>query len=326
VQAADGPQAEIVAPRTLVIGGAGFIGSHLVPCLLATGREVTVLGRRRAPASPLPPGAAYVAGDFGDRGMIGALLARHAEVVHLAYASLPKTSYEDPLADLQQNLPAAVQLFTGAAAAGCRLILVSSGGTVYGQARAPLIAEDHPTEPISPYGVTKLALERYAHLFAVTHGLKVVCLRPSNAYGAGQQAHLGQGFVATAMASAMAGLPVGVFGKHGTQRDYIYVSDVAAGIARAVERGTPGATYNLGTGVGSSNLDIVREMAPLMRELGKELRVEHLPERVFDVQMNVLDASKLRNDTGWAPKVTLGDGLVMTRDWLLRNAHGRAPR
>lgn len=287
---------------------------------------MTVLGRRPSPPGPLPAGAAYVAGDFGDRSVIVDLLARHSEVVHLAYASLPKTSYEDPLADLLENLPAAVQLFTEAARAGCRLFLVSSGGTVYGQAREPLIAEDHPTEPISPYGVTKLTLERYAHLFAVTHGLKVVCLRPSNAYGVGQHAHSGQGFVATAMASALAGRPVGVFGKLGTIRDYIYVSDVAAGITGAIERGTPGGTYNLGTGVGSSNLDIVRAMAPLLGEIGIECRVEHLPERVFDVRANVLDASKLRRDTGWAPKVTLRDGLLMTRDWLLRNGHGRAPR
>ena len=168
------------------------------------------------------------------------------------------------------------------------MILVSSGGTVYGEATHLPIREDHPTNPISPYGVTKLTLEKYAHLYATTHGLKVICLRPANAFGVGQRPHAGQGFVSTAIASCLRGQPIKVFGQRGTVRDYIYVSDIAAGIVCALDRGRLSETYNLGSGAGQSNMDVVEAFMPLMREIGCEARVEHLPERVFDVQTNVL--------------------------------------
>jgi UDP-glucose 4-epimerase len=122
-------------------------------------------------------------------------------VIHLAYATVPNTSFDNPLADLLQNLPPTVELFSKVAERSGRLILVSSGGTVYGQAVQLPILENHPTNPISPYGVTKLTLEKYAHLYAVTKSLKVICVRPGNAYGVGQYPYIGQGFVSTAMAS-----------------------------------------------------------------------------------------------------------------------------
>ncbi len=301
---------------TLVIGGAGFIGAHLVPMLIATGRRVTVLGRSATPRNKLPEGATYVADDFGRHDLIRDLLDRHREVVHLAYTTVPNTSFENPLADLLENLPPAVQLFSEVADRGGKLILVSSGGTVYGEATELPICEDHPTKPISPYGVTKLTLENYAHLYAVTHGLKFVCVRPANAYGVGQRPFAGQGFIATAMASAMKGMPIKIFGQRGTIRDYLYVSDLASGIVSALEHGKLSETYNLGSGVGLSNLEVIEIFKPLMREIGCEVRVENLPERAFDVKANVLDSTKLQAHTGWQAKVGFDDGLRRTREWL----------
>ena len=117
---------------TLIIGGAGFIGASLLPILQATGRQVTVLGRKAKPMYDLPEGATYAKGDFGQNDLLQRLLDRHQEVVHLAYATVPNTSFENPLADLLQNLPPTVQLFSEVAARGGKLVLVSSGGTVYG--------------------------------------------------------------------------------------------------------------------------------------------------------------------------------------------------
>jgi UDP-glucose 4-epimerase len=148
--------------------------------------------------------------------------------------------------DLLQNLPPTVQLFSEAAVRGTKLLLVSSGGTVYGEADELPISETHATKPISPYGVTKLTLENYAYLYAATHDLKFVCVRPANAYGIGQKAFVGQGFVATALASAMRGMPIKIFGHCGTIRDYLYVSDLASGIVSALEHGHLSETYNLG--------------------------------------------------------------------------------
>ncbi|MGZ8983216.1 MAG: NAD-dependent epimerase/dehydratase family protein [Methylotenera sp.] len=302
--------------NTLVIGGAGYIGAHLASHLISTGRQITVLGRSLTPRNDLPDGVTYVAGNFGQHDLICGLLDRHQEVIHLAYATVPNTSFENPLADLLQNLPPTVQLFSEMADRGIKLVLVSSGGTVYGEAVELPISETHPTKPISPYGVTKLTLENYAYLYAATHGLKFVCVRPANAYGVGQQPFVGQGFISTAMASAMRGQPIGIFGQSGTIRDYFYVSDLAAGIVSALERGLLSETYNLGSGVGLSNMDVIKAISPLMEAIGREVKVEHLPERTFDVKANVLDSTKLQKHTGWKPEVEFNDGLRRTREWL----------
>jgi UDP-glucose 4-epimerase len=304
--------------NTLVIGGAGYIGAHLIPGLLATDRKVTVLGRKSTPLHELPQGARYISGDFAHTALISELLDQHDEVIHLAYATVPNTSFEYPLADMLQNLPPTVQLFSEAANRGIKLVLVSSGGTVYGEAIELPIREDHPTKPISPYGVTKLTLESYAHLYRMTHGLQCICVRPANAFGVGQRPFSGQGFISTAMASALCGQSIGIFGLRGTVRDYIYVSDLAAAIVKALEYGQVSETYNIGSGMGLSNMDVIEAMTPLINEIGFDLHIDHLPERIFDVKANVLDSTKLHEHTGWQPQVGFREGLLLTRDWLRR--------
>lgn len=280
---------------------------------------MTILGRGAVPAHGLPAGAAYVIGDFAQRELVRDLLESHQEVIHLAYATVPNTSFENPLADLLQNLPPSVQLFSEVANRGAKLVLVSSGGTVYGEASELPIRETHPKRPISPYGVTKLTVESYAHLYAVTHGLKFVCVRPANAYGVGQRPFIGQGFIATAIASAIKGMPIEIFGQTGTVRDYIYVSDLASGIVSALDHGHLSETYNIGSGVGLSNLEIVESLKPLMDEIGHEVRIKNLSERAFDVRANVLDSTKLQINSGWKPVIKFNEGLILMRDWLVRH-------
>jgi UDP-glucose 4-epimerase len=303
-------------PSTLVIGGAGYIGMHLLPRLQASGRRVAVMGRRATPSQVLPDGVTYIEGDFGQRELISSLLDRYQEVIHLAYATVPNTSFENPLADLLQNLPPTVQLFSEVAARGGKLLLVSSGGVVYGEAMTVPIREDHPTKPISPYGVTKLTLENYAYLYAVTHGLKFVCIRPSNAFGVGQRPFSGQGFISTAIASAIRGEPIKIFGQGKNVRDYIYVSDLASGIVCALEKGHLSETYNLGSKVGRSQKDVIDAISPLLNEKGCKVSLGYLPERVCDVKTNVIDSSKLKDHTGWQPSIAFVDGLRLTLEWL----------
>jgi UDP-glucose 4-epimerase len=292
-----------VVTRTLIIGGGGYIGMHLIPLLLTSGRHVTVIDSKEAPPVHFPPEATFISGDFGRLDQICPLLDRHEEVIHLAYATVPNTSFGHPLEDLLQNLPTSVQLFSEVAARGGLLILVSSGGTVYGESIEIPITENHPTNPISPYGVTKLTLEKYAHLFSRTHGLKVICLRPANAFGVGQMPFIGQGFVSTALASALIKKPVKIFGQRGAVRDYIYVSDIATGIFHVLERGQLSEIYNVGSGEGFSNMDVVEACSPMLSVIGCNIAVEHIPERVFDVKTNILCSRKLKAQTGWMPKM-----------------------
>lgn len=301
---------------TLVIGGAGYIGAHLVPQLCATGRRVTVLGRSATPRYTLPEEVVYVPGDFGDYDLIKSLLKNHQEVIHLAYATVPNTSFENPLADLLENLPPTVQLFSEAAENGVKLVLVSSGGTVYGEADQLPLKENHRTKPISPYGVTKLTLESYAHLYAATHGLRFVCVRPANAYGVGQRPFVGQGFIATALASGLRGIPINIFGKYGTVRDYLYVSDLASGIVSVLAHGHLSESYNVGSGIGLTNQDVIWRLETLLQENGLKVQIINLPEREFDVRANVLDTKKLHEHTGWIQQVDFDSGLRRTYDWL----------
>ena len=309
-------QSDKTLPGTLVIGGGGYIGANLLPMLVASGRRVTVLGRSVTPRYTLPQNVTYIADDFNKRDLLGSLLDHHQEVIYLAYATVPNTSFENPLADLLQNLPPTVQLFSEVADRGGKLILVSSGGTVYGEANQLPIQEGHPTRPISPYGVTKLTLENYAYLYSVTHGLKYVCVRPANAYGVGQRPFAGQGFISTVMASVMQKKPIPIYGENGTIRDYIYVSDIASGIVNALEHGRLSETYNIGTGTGLSNMEVIQALLPIMKIKMTDVQIDHLVGRAFDVKANVLDATKLQAHTGWKIKVTLNEGLKLTYQWL----------
>ena len=305
--------------KTLIIGGTGFIGSYTISLLLDTGRSVTVVGRSKESPFIQTDNLNYISGDFGDFAFICKLLDMHDEVIHLAYATVPNTSFENPLADLQQNLTPAVQLFAEAAKRGCKLLLVSSGGTVYGEAIDSPILENHPKHPISPYGLTKLTLESYAYLYGVTHALNFTVVRPANAYGPGQKPFMGQGFIATAIATAKEGKAIKVFGKVGTVRDYIEVSDLAAGIVSALLYGKTSEIYNIGSGIGLSNLEIIEKISVILKKYETDILTEHLPERLFDVKVNFLDSTKLKLDTGWMPKVSIDKGIEKTVKWHFGN-------
>lgn len=146
--------------------------------------------------------------------------------------------------------------------------------------------------------------------------MPVVCVRPANAYGEGQRPFVGQGFVATAIASVLKCREITLFGETGTIRDYIHVTDVANGIIAALDRGTPGSCYNIGTGVGRSNKDILDAIYPFAKSAGFEPQVKTLPERQFDVPVNVLDCNRLNTETGWQAIIPFEEGIERTWRWF----------
>lgn len=306
--------------KCCVIGGSGFIGQHLVQLLASQGKDLIVIGRNRLPSRTLPSGVRYIAGDYGDQSFLREVLVDVDEIIDFAYSSVPKTSFEDPVKDILNNLPSAVNLFEVASSLLIKkLVFVSSGGTVYGKAVKLPISEDHPTEPISPYGITKLAVEKYARMYHVLKGLSVVCVRPANAYGEGQIPYTGQGFVATAIASALEGREISMFGEQGVVRDLVYVKDVASGIAAAMKYCPAGECYNIGSGIGRSNQEIIEMLATIAKSKDIKLRVKVLPSRQYDVPANVLDSSKLQKQTGWFPNMSLMTGLEQT--WKFFKEH-----
>lgn len=313
----------MTAKKTGVIGGSGFIGEALVSLLLQKGREVTCVDQK-GPVRP-NPAVHYIEGDYGQESTLK-LLKGLDEVVLLAYSSVPKTSFEDPLADMLDNLPRALEFFKAAKSFGLKkIIVISSGGAVYGPTAVGAIQEDHPTNPISPYGITKLAIEKYALMYRHLYSLPVIILRSGNAYGPGQKPFTGQGFIATAMASVLQGQEIPLYGEGATIRDYVYITDLVEGILSALEKGQAGATYNLGTGVGRSNRAVLDTIKKLAETKNIAVRVRDFPGRNFDVPANVLDPKKLLEDTGWTPLMPFDDGVRRTWESYLAESLTNEP-
>jgi len=302
----------------LLIGGAGFIGGALTRRLLATGRDVCVLGRRVERPPLLEARASYISGDYGDSNLLSRALATADEVVDLAYSTVPKSSFEDPVFDITTNLPQAANLLRMAAGSRNvrRVLVVSSGGTVYGHARQPPVTEDHPTDPVSPYGITKLAVEKYALMYRALNGLPVLIARPANAYGPGQLPFRGQGFIATAMASILQQRPLTIFGGDRIVRDYIHVDDVVAGLLAVLDAGEAGHCYNVGSGVGRETDEVLRGILTAAGLTEAQLQVSRQPARPFDVLSNVLDSTKLASQSGWQPAVDFTAGVRDTWHWM----------
>lgn len=302
-----------------VIGGSGFIGRLVVQRLLACGREVRVIGRRPQPPDDLDMRAAYLSGDYGDTMFLKMALSGVDEIIDLAYSTVPKSSFEDPIHDITTNLPQAVNLFQVLAEKKNirKLVVVSSGGTVYGPALQVPISENHQTNPISPYGITKLAVEKYALMYHRLFNVPSTIVRPSNAYGEGQLPYRGQGFIATAIAAILKGEAVTVFGGDQIVRDYVHVMDVADGIIAALELGRPGLCYNVGSGIGLTTNEVLSFITVLAQQLGKAVVVEPRPLRAFDVPINVLDCSRIQAETGWRARIGFADGLERVWRWFL---------
>lgn len=299
--------------RTLVIGGCGFIGSHVVDQLRAEGHRLRVLDMRPEPFRPPVPDVEYFTGSFGCSDTIRAALEGVEVVVHLASTTVPATSNLDPVADIQGNLIATVQLLQimrGTKAQ--RLVFMSSGGTIYGIPHSDPVPEDHPLMPISSYGVVKAAIEHYLQMEQKLHGLDYVVLRAANPYGP-RQGHAGlQGVIGTYLWKIVRDEPIEIWGDGSVVRDFLDVRDLAQLVALAVRLPISGS-FNAGSGTGRS----VREIVDLCAELtGRELQPIYLPGRGFDVPRIVLDISRIRAATGWIPQTSLRNGMRDSWDWI----------
>jgi len=308
----------------VLIGGGGFIGRHVAAACLASGLTVRIAdvhnGKRApVPADGLPEGVEICVGDYREPTFVADVVKGAHAVVHLAHDAMHLNGRCDMAEEYERNILPAIRLMEACLdAAVQRFVFVSSGGTVYGNqpAGTPILESAH-TQPISLYGTAKLSIEHIAQLYFIQRQLPAIVVRPANAYGAGQLPFRGQGLIPTAFASAQHRKKVSIFGDGGAVRDYVHVTDIARGIVAAIQAGHLGNAYNIGSASGVSTRRILTDyVIPLVENDQLSLDVAYLEERKADVQYNVLDYSKLHDHTGFAPTVSLDQGMRDVWAWL----------
>jgi UDP-glucose 4-epimerase len=299
----------------VLIVGAGFIGSHICRQLLSEAHVVRILTRSipEAAHARLLEGAEVRIGDATDPAAVSAALSGIDWVIFGAGGLVPAASQANPIPDISLALrPLLTVLDAVGRSAVTGFTYLSSGGTVYGRAATPLIREDHPTDPITAYGVLKLAGEKFTGLYAQQSGTPTRILRCANVYGEGQRTDRGQGVVGTFLSALRQGAPVSLYGGGAMVRDFVHAGDVATAVSRlrpALPMTDAGyEIVNVGSGVGVS----VSGLLSMMQEvLGVKATVRRMAGRPFDVERNVLDIGRLRALTDLEP-IGLRDGLSLT--------------
>jgi UDP-glucose 4-epimerase len=298
----------------LVAGGAGFIGTHLVDLLAQKAYPVTVFDRAPVYQADFPAGIRYRQGDIGDRAALQKALRDTDVVFHLVSTTIPRTSNQDPVFDVQSNLADTVRLLVAAVQSGVRkVVYISSGGAVYGLPRQLPIPEDHPQQPVSSYGIVKLAIERYLHLFYHLYQLEYAIIRPSNPYGP-QQNPLGNvGVIAVFLGQIARQLPVSIWGSGEVMRDFLHVRDLAQALVKAGQHNAPHLICNIGAGRGVTLNQLVQHLAQVT---GRDIPVRYENADDADPPAILLDITRARRLLDWSPSIPLENGLQETWEWV----------
>ena len=307
----------------LVTGGAGFIGSHLVESLIAQGRRVRVLDDfstgLRANLAHLHPAPEIVEGDVADAAAVERAARGAGVIFHLAALASVQRSVEAPADTHRVCATGTLHVLDAARRAEVRRVVYAASSSAYGIPLGDVQTESDPLQPLSPYAAAKLAGEMYAQSFTTAFGLETVRLRFFNIFGPRQRPDSPYSGVIALFAAALSErrTPT-VYGDGLQSRDFAFVSDVVQALTRAAEApGVSGRVYNIGTGRGTSVLDLI---AALNRQLGTALAPRHAPARAGDVRHSRADISAARRDLDYQPVVTFEDGLAQTLAWHRRQS------
>lgn len=296
--------------KVLVTGGAGFIGSNLTAALLRAGHNVTVLDdlssgyRNNIDALA---NARFIEGDVRDRRAVDRAIDGAEVVFHLAASVGNKRSIDCPVLDAEINAIGTLCVLEASRCAGVRKIVTSSSAGIFGELKTLPIREDHPVEPDSPYGASKLYEEKICLVYAKLYGLEAVCLRYFNVYGPNQRFDAYGNVIPIFVFQMLRGESVTIFGDGEQTRDFVNVADVVqANINAAVAASVSGA-FNIGSG---SRISINALVAELKDATGLTSNVRYGPPRCGDVRDSLADISAARNAFGFEPRVPLKEGLA----------------
>lgn len=309
----------------LVTGGAGFIGSHLVDRLVAEGHRVHILDNLSTGQPEfINHGAEFLRKDIGDPDLDGLFAdARFDAMVHLAAQIDVRRSVADPVADAGTNILGSLNLLQLCVRHRVgRVVFASTGGAIYGDTDQRPTVEDSDCRPVSPYGITKLAIEKYLHFYRVQYGLAHTVLRFGNVYGPRQNPHGEAGVVAIFCRRLLGQQPAVINGDGLQSRDYVHVGDVARAIRAALDLDSGAETCNVGTGIEHT----VVELYDILRdELAPGRPRQHGPAAPGEQRTSCLDISHTRAVLGWQPEIGFAEGLRETAQWF-RSRHREEAR
>jgi UDP-glucose 4-epimerase len=297
--------------KCLILGGAGFLGSHLCDGLLKAGHAIRVFDRvnvARKNVAHILNRIEFVEGDFSDQSYYAEILAGVDVVFHLISTTVPKTSNENPAYDVASNIVSTLQFLDCVRAGGVeKIVFFSSGGTAYGIPKDVPIQEDHPTRPICSYGIHKITIENYLHLYHHLYGLDYTIVRISNPYGIRQRPTGLQGVVAAFINRALKKEPLEIWGDGSVIRDYVYVTDVINAVLAVLRYRGAYRLFNIGSGIGISLMEVAKTVE---RRVGYPLDLTFIPAGHLHVPVNILDNRRARRELDWHPTLSFEDGIA----------------
>jgi UDP-glucose 4-epimerase len=306
--------------NVLVVGGNGFVGSHVVDALLEENIGVTVFDRKPEQFRRSLPQVKYSCGHLNDPAALEKAFSSSIDaVIHLASATVPNTSNDNPMLDVESVQATLGLLNLCVKFRVKRIVFASSGGTVYGIPKSLPIAENHPTDPICSYGIGKLAVEKYLQLYDRLYSSSSVILRIANPYGIRQSSESTQGVMPVFMTKMLESKPITVWGDGSSVRDFVSVRDVAKCFLLALKSDAAGI-FNVGSGIGTSVDELVGLLSSIQHV---EPVIVREPPRNCDVPAIVLDCRKAKAIYGWEPRITLREGLAELAYWLESNRPSR---
>jgi len=295
----------------IVFGGGGFIGTNLCRRLLSSGYRVRAFGHSRLFPDALID-VEWIPGDLADTAAVARALEGAVIVFHLIHSTLPHPASQSAT-DTLRHIEPTVSLLDACRTAGvARVVFVSSGGTVYGDAARIPTTETEPSAPITPYAASNVAIEQSLALCRERVGLEYRVLRAANPYGPFQTANRKQGVIATMIKCALQGDRIDIWGDGSVVRDFVYIADVVDALLLAAETDSRHRIFNIGSGRGRSLLEVIAAMEEAIHQ---PLAINWLPGRPSDVPVSVLAIDRAKEALGWEPKIGFAEGLQRTISW-----------
>jgi len=303
--------------KCLILGGGGFIGSHLAEKLLEKNYDVVIFDKlnfSRKNINHILDRIKVVEGDFNNEIDLKSALKDIDIAFHLVSSTLPAKSNENPIYDVETNLVSTLRFLNEVFINNIsKVIFISSGGTVYGIPERLPIKEYHPRKPICSYGIIKKTIEDYLYMFEKLYGLDYYVFRLSNPYGERQNPFVAQGVIPVFLKKLIRGEQIEIWGDGNVERDYIYIKDVADALVKCLEVNPNERVFNLGSGKGYTLNDIIGIIEKVTH---KKTNVIYKEKRNIDVPVNVLDNKLISEKLNWSPDTDIEEGIAKTYEYL----------